>query len=113
ENGMDFIRRAEDILGVPVRVLSGREEAQYSGRGIISAFHRPDGIAGDLGGGSLEVVEIAGETIGDSITLPLGGLRLQDMAKGSPAAAAKLARAELRRAAFLAEGRGRTFYCVG
>lgn len=113
ENGTDFVRRAEDILGVPVQVLSGREEGGYSARGVISAFHSPDGIAGDLGGGSLELVDIAGETIGEGITLPLGGLRLQEMAEDSPATAARIARAELRRAEFLADGRDRTFYCVG
>lgn len=113
ENGMDFIHGAEDILGAEIRVLSGREEAHYSALGVISAFHRPDGIAGDLGGGSLELVDVAGETIGDGITLPLGGLRLQDMAKGSPAEAAKIAQRELKRAGLLAAGAGRTFYCVG
>lgn len=113
ENGMDFVRRAGDILGVPVQVLSGREEAAYSARGVISAFHRPDGVAGDLGGGSLELIEVSGDEAGTGITLPLGGLRLQEMAKDSPAAAANIAREELRRVQFLAGGRGRTFYCVG
>ena len=113
ENGMDFIHRAEDILGAEIRVLSGREEAHYSALGVISAFHKPDGIAGDLGGGSLELIDVAGETIGDGITLPLGGLRLQDMAKNSPAAAGEIARRELERATFLQAGEGRTFYCVG
>src|SRR5690606_29866959 len=98
ENGMDFIHRAEEILGAPVRVLSGREEAHYSALGIISGFHAADGIAGDLGGGSLELVDVSGRTIGDGITLPLGGLRLQDMAKGSPAEAFKIAQRELKRA---------------
>jgi exopolyphosphatase/guanosine-5'-triphosphate,3'-diphosphate pyrophosphatase len=113
ENGMDFIHRAEDILGAEIRVLSGREEAHYSALGVISGFHRVDGIAGDLGGGSLELVDVSGETIGDGITLPLGGLRLQDMAKSSPAAAARIAQRELKRATLLAGGEGRTFYCVG
>lgn len=113
ENGMDFIRRAEDVLGVPIRVLSGREEAGYSARGIVSGFHKPDGISGDLGGGSLELVDVAGDVVGDGITLPLGGLRLQDMAKNSPSAAARIARSELRRATFLEAGNDRTFYCVG
>lgn len=113
ENGPDFIRRAEEVFGVPIRVLTGREEAHYSAMGIISAFHKPDGIAGDLGGGSLELVDVKGEMVGEGITLPLGGLRLQDMAKGSPSTAAKIARDELRRAEFLEEGQGRTFYCVG
>ncbi len=113
ENGLDFVRRAEDILGVPIQVLSGREEANFSAQGVISAFHTPDGIAGDLGGGSLELVDVSGAEIGEGITLPLGGLRLQEMAKDSPLAAARIARAELRRATFLGQGRGRSFYCVG
>src|SRR5690606_14214855 len=62
---------------------------------------------------SLELVEVEGETIGDGITLQLGGLRLQDMARNSTEAAARIARTELKRAGFLEAGAGRTFYCVG
>lgn len=113
ENGLDFIARAEEILGVPVSVLSGGEEAHHSALGIVSGFHLPDGIAGDLGGGSLELVDVAGDTIGEGVSLPLGGLRLQDMAKGSPSAAARIAREELRRTTVLGSAKGRTFYCVG
>jgi exopolyphosphatase/guanosine-5'-triphosphate,3'-diphosphate pyrophosphatase len=113
ENGPDFIHRAEEILGTKIRVLSGREEAYYSALGVISGFHPANGIAGDLGGGSLELVDVNGEAIGDGITLPLGGLRLQDMAKGSPAEAARIARRELTRAKLLRSGEGRAFYCVG
>lgn len=113
ENGMDFVARAEEVLGVPVHVLSGQEEAGYSAGGVISAFHRPEGVVGDLGGGSLELVEVSGEAVGKRTTLPLGGLRLQEMAKNSPAAAARIARTELRRASFLKKDSDRTFYCVG
>ncbi|CAN7312225.1 exopolyphosphatase [Aminobacter sp. LjRoot7] len=112
-NGPDFIQRAEDVLGTKIQVLTGREEAYYSALGVISGFHPADGIAGDLGGGSLELVDVRGEAIGDGITLPLGGLRLQDMAKGSPVTAAKIAHAELARAKLLKGGQGRTFYAVG
>ena len=113
QNGLDFIHRAEEILGTEIKVLSGREEAHYSALGVISGFHPADGIAGDLGGGSLELIDVQGERIGDGITLPLGGLRLQDMAKNSTAEAAKIARKELKRAAFLKLGAGRVFYAVG
>jgi exopolyphosphatase/guanosine-5'-triphosphate,3'-diphosphate pyrophosphatase len=113
QNGMDFIHRAEEILGTEIRVLSGREEARYSALGVISGFHPANGIAGDLGGGSLELVDISGETIGDGITLPLGGLRLQDMSKNSPATATRIARRELSRAKLLEAGQGRPFYAVG
>ncbi|WP_312793892.1 exopolyphosphatase [Tianweitania sp.] len=113
ENGPDFIRRAEDILGVDIKVLSGREEAYYSALGVISGFHDPDGIAGDLGGGSLELVDVEGDVIGDGITLPLGGLRLQDVTKGSPQAAVEVIRKQLARADLLEDGENRTFYAVG
>lgn len=113
ENGPDFISRAEDILGTKIKVLTGRQEAYYSALGIISGFHPADGIAGDLGGGSLELVDVRGEAIGDGITLPLGGLRLQEMAQNSPTAATRIARTELIRAQLLRAGQGRTFYCVG
>ncbi len=113
ENGPDFIHRAEKVLGTKIRVLSGREEAYFSALGIVSGFHKPDGIAGDLGGGSLELVDVKGSTIGDGITLPLGGLRLHDMAKGLLPAAVRIAKTELARAKFLKEGKGRIFYAVG
>jgi exopolyphosphatase / guanosine-5'-triphosphate,3'-diphosphate pyrophosphatase len=113
ENGMDFIHRAEQILGTEIRVLSGREEARYSALGVISGFHPADGIAGDLGGGSLELVDVDGSRIGDGITLPLGGLRLHDQSKGSLVAAQKFVREQLARARLLTAGEGRTFYAVG
>jgi exopolyphosphatase/guanosine-5'-triphosphate,3'-diphosphate pyrophosphatase len=112
-NGPDFIHRAEDVLKTEIRVLSGRQEAHYSALGVICGFHPANGIAGDLGGGSLELVDVDGEAIGDGITLPLGGLRLQDMAKNSLALAAKIARDELERAKLLKGGQGRPFYAVG
>jgi exopolyphosphatase/guanosine-5'-triphosphate,3'-diphosphate pyrophosphatase len=113
ENGHDFIERAEAILGTEIQVLTGREEAHYSALGVICGFHNADGIAGDLGGGSLELVDVKDETIGDGITLPLGGLRLQDSARNSPSAAARIARKELKRAELLKGGEGRVFYAVG
>ncbi len=112
KNGPDFIERSEMILG-EIQVLSGRQEAHYAALGVISGFHKPDGIVGDLGGGSLELVDIDGRLIGEGITLPLGGLRLQDMAKNSLPHAVKIAREELARAKLLKEGEGRVFYAVG
>ncbi|PZN59228.1 MAG: exopolyphosphatase [Proteobacteria bacterium] len=112
-NGADFIRRAEDVLGTSIRVLSGREEACYSARGVISGFHPACGIVGDLGGGSLELVEVDGEQVGEGITLPLGGLRLHDMARGSLAEAVRITREALSKADFLKAGRGKPFYAVG
>lgn len=57
ENGDEFLARAGDILGVPVRVLSGDEEAEASYRGAITALGELRGErvgAIDTGGGSTE-----------------------------------------------------------
>jgi exopolyphosphatase/guanosine-5'-triphosphate,3'-diphosphate pyrophosphatase len=113
ENGPDFIARAESVLRTEIRVLSGREEAHYSALGVISGFHTANGIAGDLGGGSLELIDIDGRITGEGVTLPLGGLRLQEMAKGSTAAAVRIACEHISRAGLLEAGRGRPFYAVG
>jgi exopolyphosphatase/guanosine-5'-triphosphate,3'-diphosphate pyrophosphatase len=112
-NGPDFIRRAEAVLETEIRVLSGHEEAYYSGLGVISGFRPVDGISGDLGGGSLELVDIKGDIRTVGVTLPLGGLRLQDMAKNSLAQAARIAREEVAGADLLKNGQGRPFYAVG
>ncbi|WP_411035169.1 exopolyphosphatase [Shinella sp. BYT-45] len=113
ENGPDFIHQAEMILGQKVRVLTGEEEAYFSALGIVSGFYDPDGIVGDLGGGSLELVDVAGGMIGKGITLPLGGIRLSEASGGSPAQARVVARKYLRTAGLLKNGAGRAFYAVG
>ena len=112
-NGPDFIHNAEMILGQKVRVLSGEEEAHFSALGIISGYHDPDGIAGDLGGGSLELIDIKGKTHGRGLTTPLGGIRLTEFSGGSLSKATTQARKYLRKIEFLREGEGRTFYAIG
>lgn len=112
-NGPAFIAELERICRVPIRVLTGAEEARYAALGIISGFHRPDGIAGDLGGGSLELVDLVGDTIGQGKTYPLGGIRLSEAADGSTRKAEKIAEDILKGTEVLAGLRGRPFYAVG
>ncbi|MBL0371289.1 Ppx/GppA family phosphatase [Rhizobium sp. KVB221] len=113
KNGPDFLRKAEEILGRKVRLLTGEEEAHFSALGIISGYHEADGIAGDFGGGSLELVDIRGKSHANGITTPLGGLRLSEYSGGSLAKAANYARKLVREVDFLKAGEGRTFYAVG
>ena len=77
-NGKDFIAAAEQICRTKIDVISGQREAELTALGVVSGFHRPDGIVGDLGGGSLELVDVHGSRIKPGTTLPLGGLALQD-----------------------------------
>jgi exopolyphosphatase/guanosine-5'-triphosphate,3'-diphosphate pyrophosphatase len=113
KNGPDFIHKAEIILGHKVRVLTGEEEANYSALGIVSGYDHADGIVGDLGGGSLELIDVKGKTIGKGMTTPLGGIRLSEHAAGSLPSATAFARKQVKSVGFLAGGAGRTFYAVG
>ena len=80
---------------------------------MISGFHEPDGIAADLGGGSLELVDIRGEAVDGGATLPLGGLRLADLAGGSLKRADGLVREALASCGLLEGAAGRALYAVG
>ena len=112
-NGKSFVARAERICGRKVDVLSGKREAQLSALGVVSGFHKPDGIVGDLGGGSLELTEVHGHKVKPGVTLPLGGLALQDISSKSIKKAEKIVRSALKRARLLELGKGRTFYAIG
>jgi exopolyphosphatase / guanosine-5'-triphosphate,3'-diphosphate pyrophosphatase len=112
-NGKVFVAQAERICGTKVDVLSGKREAELSALGVVSGFHKPDGIVGDLGGGSLELTEVRGQRVKPGLTLPLGGLALQDISSKSIKKAEKIVRAKLDDAELLAAGTGRTFYAIG
>ena len=112
-NGPDFIAKAERICGTRIQILSGPREAKLSALGVISGVHNPDGIVGDLGGGSLELVDVAGTRVRHGLTLPLGGLALQDITGKSLKKAEKLVANAFSRLDILDQGEGRTFYAVG
>jgi exopolyphosphatase/guanosine-5'-triphosphate,3'-diphosphate pyrophosphatase len=112
-NGADFIAKAERICGVPIEILSGPREAKLSALGVVSGIHNPDGIVGDLGGGSLELIDVHGNRVRSGVTLPLGSLALQDSSHKSLKRAERIVRNDLIDVAQLKAGRGRTFYAVG
>lgn len=112
-NGPDFIARAERICGARIQILSGPREAKLSALGVISGVHNPDGIVGDLGGGSLELIDVHGNRVRSGVTLPLGSLALQDLSDKSLKRAERIVRDELTGVAQLKAGRGRSFYAVG
>ncbi len=78
ENGPDLAARIGDVVGAPVRILSGEEEARL----MFAAFRRrvppaPGATLGiDLGGGSLELALGDPDSLYWETTLPLGVARL-------------------------------------
>jgi exopolyphosphatase/guanosine-5'-triphosphate,3'-diphosphate pyrophosphatase len=112
-DGPDFIARGEAVLGAAIQVLSGEREAALAAQGIMMGFRAPDGIAGDLGGGSLELIDISASTLRQAATLPLGGLRLIDASAGRIDKAVDLVEESIGRVRWLQHGHDRAFYAVG
>lgn len=108
---VEMLRRRFPAL--PIRVLDGDEEARHSAEGVLGGITDADGVLGDLGGGSLEVVRIAGGSVTASTTLKLGVIRLAEQAGGDVVRARAIAEEALRGVPWLAEAAGRDLYLVG
>jgi exopolyphosphatase / guanosine-5'-triphosphate,3'-diphosphate pyrophosphatase len=113
QNGADFIERGERAIGTRIEVLSGEIEARLAAQGIMMGFTDADGVAGDLGGGSLELIDIIDSRLNDAATLPLGGLRLIDTTGNKLDRAVEVIDNALAGLPWLRNGAGRTFYAVG
>ncbi|MBB4154064.1 exopolyphosphatase/guanosine-5'-triphosphate,3'-diphosphate pyrophosphatase [Sphingomonas jinjuensis] len=108
-NGPEFVASAK-ALGLAVELLSGEQEAVAAGEGVLSAIPDADGIVGDLGGGSLELVRIVAGTVTDRASFPLGVLRIAGQrGKGLDRLVAGL----LKKAGWAGRGRGLPVYLVG
>jgi exopolyphosphatase/guanosine-5'-triphosphate,3'-diphosphate pyrophosphatase len=90
-NGPAFAKSLARDTGLPVRVLSDREEGLTARAGIARAWDLASGhhVVADLGGGSLEVVRSFNDLILANDSLPLGALRLTEQFGGPEHAANK------------------------
>jgi exopolyphosphatase/guanosine-5'-triphosphate,3'-diphosphate pyrophosphatase len=113
KDGKDFAKEIERATGVAVRVISGEEEARLSALGVLAGVPSADGLMGDLGGGSLELVLLNKGKIAQQVTLPIGPLRLVEATDGDLDAAQKIIDRHLDELDWLQEVKGRTFYPVG
>jgi len=115
EDSEDFVAKVEAATGERITVISGKEEARLAGLGVVAGTPEADGIMGDLGGGSLELVELRDGKIAHSATLGLGTLKLMDMGDGmagNSEVSAEIAMS-LDQVEWLGNAKGRSFYPVG
>jgi exopolyphosphatase/guanosine-5'-triphosphate,3'-diphosphate pyrophosphatase len=71
-DGPAFRRRVLLETGFDLRVLSGPEEASYAAYGVVAGAPEAEGLVGDLGGASLELVRLGPDGPEPGVTLPLG-----------------------------------------
>ena len=111
KDGDDFVKEAESILGLPIIVLSGIDEAKLSALGVIAGTFRAEGVVGDLGGSSLEFSRIHGGKHEGGETHLLGPLSLDPDMKVRDRR--KWVRAALKKSPIIKSKPGGVFYAVG
>lgn len=114
EDGPDFVKEVKNRFGLKIQVLSGSEEAILAAIGLLSGIPEADGLAGDLGGGSLDLVTVNQGDFGEQGTLPLGHLRMTEALDqvGFEHTEQRI-HDHLAQLPWIKEAKGRTFYAIG
>jgi exopolyphosphatase / guanosine-5'-triphosphate,3'-diphosphate pyrophosphatase len=99
-NRQVFLDRVRDETGLEVRVLTREEEAYYGYLAAVNSTTLADGAVLDLGGGSMQLVEVLSRHPGRLGSWPLGAVRMTEhfLAEDDPPAkkARKAMRAHVR-----------------
>src|SRR5262245_31669050 len=81
-NGIEVARAIEQSGAVPVRILSGDDEARLVYRSVVLGLgggaRRSSCVVFDIGGGSTEVVSGLGDRPGRWVSLPFGAISLTE-----------------------------------
>lgn len=94
-DGRDFIARVESETGLQIRILTGPEEAHYAAQGVIAGHPDAEGVVGDLGGLSLELIRLSHGRVQGGVTLPLGPFSLATQTQFDPIGLREQIRSEL------------------
>lgn len=112
-DGAQFVETLERKHRININVISGKKEAKLAAEGIFSSFYKPSGLAGDMGGGSIELVALQDGNTYDQTTLPIGPLRILDMGKGEKDKMRKLIAEGMNGERWLESLHPEHFYAIG
>ena len=113
-DGLAFAKRVKDETGIDLDILSGEDEARFAALGVVAGAPEAGGVAGDLGGYSLELVRIQGRQPANRVTLPLGPFAFTPARDTSPLKEGELQKAIARALEPVAGAfASQCFYAVG
>jgi exopolyphosphatase/guanosine-5'-triphosphate,3'-diphosphate pyrophosphatase len=80
-NQAEFVERASLAIGAPVEIISGREESRLVHLGVQARWPHPNRrlLIVDIGGGSAELIASEHGQMRDSLSKPLGAVRLREI----------------------------------
>ncbi len=111
-DGAAFVSMIEAETGILLEVLSGAREAELAGRGVFFGIPRAAGVAGDMGGSSLELVPLQDGKTEPGASLPLGPLHFADRLD-DPGFIRDTTASRLDELKWLRKFRGQPLYLVG
>jgi exopolyphosphatase/guanosine-5'-triphosphate,3'-diphosphate pyrophosphatase len=77
-NGVLFVERVRQEIGLSLRVLSGEEEAYYGTLGVLNEVPLTDAYILDIGGGSAQLSQVVDRRFRRGVSLLLGALALTE-----------------------------------
>jgi exopolyphosphatase / guanosine-5'-triphosphate,3'-diphosphate pyrophosphatase len=96
ENSSAFLKEARKRTGLPIRVLSKEEEARYGYLAAVNSTTLEDGCVLDLGGGSMQLVEVDERLAGETGSWRVGAVRMTERFLPGPGPAKRRQIDELR-----------------
>ena len=91
KNGLAFVKRCAEEVGLEVRILSGEEEAHLSFRGAVGASKAHQVLGIEIGGGSTQVMVGTHAKLHASWSLSMGAVTLtEEFLKSDPPAAEEM-----------------------
>ncbi len=88
-NQGEFIARAQAATGLKIEVLSEEDEARYGYVAAVNTSTITDGAVVELGGGSMQLIEVADRRARSLSSFPLGAVRLTEEFLPGPGPAKK------------------------
>ena len=109
-DGRAFVERVKAEAGFDLDILGGEQEARYAALGVLAGAPDADGVVGDLGGFSLELVRLKNGAPGKGVTLPCGPFAL---GLGKPFDATAVRKEVSRKLDSAFAYKAKCFYAVG
>lgn len=100
KNGLAFRDEIESRTGIPLTIISGREEARLGYLGVVNTVPYNNFVLFDLGGASTEISLVRNRRQTEAVSLPIGALSLTEVFQANDriSTAARLAiKKEVRR----------------
>jgi exopolyphosphatase/guanosine-5'-triphosphate,3'-diphosphate pyrophosphatase len=77
-NGEEFLSAARDATGLRIEIISAEDEARFGYVAAINSSTLTDGIVLEIGGGSIQLIQVADRRAQSLQSFPLGAVRLTE-----------------------------------